>query len=189
MAKEEKPIYMKPWIWALAIVLIIAVILWSSYNNFVVLNQNVDGQWAQTQTVLQRRYDLIPNLVETVKGYASQETEIYDSITQARIQYSNSPTAANANAVEGALSRLMAIVEDNPELKSSQNFLALQDQLEGTENRVTTERMRYNDAVRAYNTAIKMFPGNMMAGMFGFGERAYFESVAGAETAPVVDFT
>jgi|SRR3989344_3416202 len=164
--------------------------LWyvGTYNSFVKKDQDVQGQWAQVQTVLQRRYDLIPNLVETVKGYASQELAIFNSITEARAQYTNNPTAANANQVETALSRLLAVVESNPEIKSNQNFLALQDQLEGTENRIAVERQRFNDAVREFNTSIKVFPNNIVAGMNGFTEKEFFEATSGAETPPQVDF-
>ena len=172
------------------IVAILFVGLWffGTYNSLVAKDQGVQGQWAQVQVVLQRRFDLIPNLVETVKGFAAQEQAIYDKITEARAKYSGSPSVENANEVESWLSRLLVIVEDNPEIKSNENFLALQEQLEGTENRISVERMRFNDAVRSYNTSVKQFPTNFVAGFFGFIEKTYYESVAGAEVAPVVEF-
>ena len=176
---------------AAVVLLLLFAGLWyvGTYNSFVQKEQGVEGQWAQVQTVLQRRYDLIPNLVETVRGYAAQEKAIFDSITEARALYTNNPTIANANAVETALGRLLVVVEDNPEIKSNENFLALQDQLEGTENRIAVERQRFNDTVREYNTAIKVFPGNIVAGMNNFTEKEYFEAAASAQGVPPVDFT
>lgn len=174
-----------------AIILIILFAgLWffGTYNSLVSKDQAVQSQWGQVQVVLQRRFDLIPNLVETVKGFASQEQAIYDKITQARTKYAGSPTVENANEVESALARLLLIAESNPEIKSNTNFLELQSQLEGTENRISVERMRFNEEVRSYNTLVRSVPSNIVAGMFGFSVKDYFESVAGANVPPVVDF-
>ncbi|MDO8537642.1 MAG: LemA family protein [archaeon] len=174
-----------------AVILVILFIgLWffGTYNSLIAKDQAVESQWGQVQVVLQRRFDLIPNLVETVKGFASQEQTIYDKITQARTKYAGNQTVENANEVESWLSRLLVIVESNPEIKSNTNFLALQDQLEGTENRISVERMRFNDEVRSFNTLVKQFPSNFVAGMFGFTTKDYFETVAGADVPPVVDF-
>lgn len=173
-------------------IVIVAVSVMGTYNNMVTLNEGTDGAWAQVQTVLQRRYDLIPNLVNTVRGFADQEQEVLTRVTELRSQWgaasSANEQAAVASQLEGALGRLMVIVESYPELRSNQNFLALQDELAGTENRISVERQRYNDAVRAYNTAIQRFPAVLIANMTGFQQREFFESVAEAEAAPVVEF-
>jgi LemA protein len=188
-----------PWGCALAAVgavvvvgIIIAVSLIGMYNGLVTKSQAIDAQWAQVETQYQRRFDLIPNLVNSVKGIMKQEQTVFDAIAQARTQYGSATTvdakAAAAGQVESALGRLLAIVENYPELKSSQNVTALMDELSGTENRISVERRRYNDLVREYNTKIKTFPTNMLAGMFGFTEKQYFQSVTGADQAPKVDF-
>jgi LemA protein len=188
-----------PWGCALAAVgavvvvgIIIAVSLIGMYNGLVTKSQAIDAQWAQVETQYQRRFDLIPNLVNSVKGIMKQEQTVFDAIAQARTQYGSATTvdakAAAAGQVENALGRLLAIVENYPELKSSQNVTALMDELSGTENRISVERRRYNDLVREYNTQIKTFPTNMLAGMFGFSEKQYFQSVTGADQAPKVDF-
>jgi LemA protein len=174
------------------VAIIIAVSLIGMYNGLVTKSQAIDGQWAQVETQYQRRFDLIPNLVNSVKGIMKQEQTVFDAIAQARTQYGSATTvdakAAAAGQVETALGRLLAIVENYPELKSSQNVTALMDELAGTENRISVERRRYNDLVRDYNTQIKTFPTNMLAGMFGFTEKAYFQSVTGANQAPKVEF-
>lgn len=188
-----------PWGCALAAVgavvvvaIIIAVTLAGMYNGLVTKSQAIDAQWAQVETQYQRRFDLIPNLVNSVKGIMKQEQTVFDAIAQARTQYGSATTidakAAAAGQVETALGRLLAIVENYPELKSSQNVTALMDELSGTENRISVERRRYNDLVREYNTQIKTFPTNMLAGMFGFTEKQYFQSVTGANQAPKVEF-
>ncbi len=172
--------------------IIIAVSLIGIYNGLVTKSQAIDAQWAQVETQYQRRFDLIPNLVNSVKGIMKQEQTVFDAIAQARTQYGSATTvdakAAAAGQVENALGRLLAIVENYPELKSSQNVTALMDELSGTENRISVERRRYNDLVREYNTQIKTFPTNMLAGMFGFTEKQYFQSVTGADQAPKVEF-
>jgi LemA protein len=174
------------------VAIIIVVSLAGMYNGLVTKSQAVDAQWAQVETQLQRRYDLIPNLVNSVKGIMKQEQTIFDDIAQARTKYGGATTvdakAAAAGQVESALGRLLAVVENYPELKSSQNVTTLMDELAGTENRISVERRRYNDLVRDYNTQIKTFPTNMLAGMFGFGEKQYFQSVTGANQPPKVEF-
>jgi LemA protein len=164
-----------------------------AYNNLVTLNENINNGWAQVENVLQRRYDLIPNLVNTVKGYAKQEREVLEEVTRLRSQWGAAKTPADkiqaAQGLEGALSRLMVVVEKYPDLKSNQNFLALQDELAGTENRIAVERMRYNDAVRSYNVAVQRFPASVVARLGGFQKRdEYFEAEKGAEKAPEVKF-
>lgn len=163
-----------------------------NYNRFVQLDQAVKSAWAQVENQLQRRYDLIPNLVETVKGYAKQEKDVMVEVTNARAKVGGAATvpdkiAAN-NELSSALSRLLLVVERYPDLKSNQNFLHLQDELAGTENRIAVERMRYNEAVKIYNQTIKSFPANLIAGMFGFKEAAFFDAPKEAKEAPKVQF-
>jgi LemA protein len=171
-------------------------------NRLVTSEQGVNAAWAQVQAVYQRRADLIPNLVETVKGFAAQERTVLEEVTRARASASqmtlspemlNDPVALKKfqdaqGALGGALSRLLVTVERYPELKSNANFLALQSQLEGTENRITVERRRFNEAVQAYNTQIRLFPGSLVAAFRGFKEKAYFEAAPGSEAAPKVKF-
>jgi LemA protein len=181
---------------AIIIVLVLAGSLYSffkgTYNQFVTLDEAVKSSWAQVENQLQRRYDLIPNLVETVKGYAKQEKDVLVEVTTARARVGGAttvPDKINANnELSGALSRLLVVVERYPELKSNQNFLRLQDELAGTENRISVERRRYNEAVQAYNVAIRSFPANLMAGTFGFTKAAFFEAPAAAKAAPHVKF-
>lgn len=163
-----------------------------NYNKFVTMDEAVKSSWAQVENQLQRRYDLIPNLVETVKGYAAQEKDVLVQVTQARSRVGGAGTipdkiAAN-NELTGALSRLLVVMERYPDLKSNQNFLRLQDELAGTENRIAVERRRYNEAVQAYNVTIRSFPGNLVAGMFGFEKATFFEAPAAAQAAPQVKF-
>jgi len=163
-----------------------------SYNKFVSLDEAVKSSWAQVENQLQRRFDLIPNLVETVKGYAKQEKDVLVEVTNARAKVGgagNVPDkiAAN-NQLSGALSRLLIVVERYPDLKSNQNFMRLQDELAGTENRVAVERRRYNEVVQTYNVAIRSFPGNIVAGIFGFAKAPFFEAPATAKAAPQVKF-
>ena len=161
-------------------------------NKLVAQDESVEAAWANVETVLQRRYDLIPNLVNTVKGFAEQEREVLTEVTRLRSQWGEagnpSQKAAAASQLESALSRLMVVVERYPDLKSNQNFMRLQDELAGTENRISVERRRYNEAVRAYNIAIRRFPNNLIAGLMGLERRTPFEAAAGAETAPTVEF-
>jgi LemA protein len=191
----------------LAALLLIAVIggiaLAGSYNRLVGLQQGVDSQWAQVQNVYQRRADLIPNLVSTVAGAANFEKSTLIAVTQARasvgqvkLDPSKAPTDAaqleQFQAAQGrlsnALSRLLVVVERYPEIKANQNFLGLQAQLEGTENRISVERGKFNEIVQAYNTAVRRFPTNIFAGMFGFQPRPFFSAQPGAEKPPTVKF-
>src|SRR6185295_11977925 len=164
----------------------------SLYNRLVAEDEQVTGAWAQVQNVLQRRADLIPNLVETVKGYAAHEKEIFESVAEARGRLAGAASpkeAAAANAgLTSALGRLLAIAENYPNLKANENFVRLQNELAGTENRIATERMRYNDAVRLFNTSIKRYPAVFFARMFGFHEREYFEAAPEAQKVPEVKF-
>ena len=185
-------------------VIVIGLVVWGVgvNNQLVSLEQNVNEKWAQVQNVYQRRADLIPNLVETVKGFAAQERTVLNEVTQARASATgirltpealNDPQAlqkfqAAQNQLSGALSRLLVTVERYPELKSNQNFLALQTQLEGTENRITVERQRYNEAVREYNTRLRLFPGSLVAGFTGFRPKAFFEAAPESATPPKVKF-
>jgi len=195
----------KVWVILGVIVLVIALFLGSivgTYNSMVGLNEQVDGSWAQVETVLQRRYDLIPNLVETVKGFAKQEREVLDNVVSARARVGqmtvtpevlNNPEAfarfqSAQDGLSSALSRLLAVVENYPTLKSNENFLQLQSQLEGTENRITVARNRFNETVQDYNTTIRRFPGSLVAGFGDFGEAQYFKAVTGAQDAPPVRF-
>jgi len=171
------------------------------YNAMVTLEEGVDASWAQVENVYQRRADLIPNLVATVKGIADFEKETFTAVAEARSKVSNvnlkgitnNPQAMqnfqqSQGQLSGALSKLMVVVERYPDLKANQNFLDLQTQLEGTENRIAVERNRFNKAAQGYNTIIRRFPGSIYAGMFGFERKAYFESEAGSEIAPKVAF-
>jgi LemA protein len=179
------------------IVAVLAVLLFLSfwfvgiYNSMVQRNLAVDQQWGQVEAQYQRRYDLVPNLVAATKGYLKQEQAIFQMITDARTKYAGAATpdekVAAANELETALGRLLAIIEDNPEIKSNQVVSDLMFELAGTENRISVERMRYNEKVGIYNTTVKTFPGRLLAGMFGFTERPFFEAQEGAETAPEVD--
>lgn len=165
--------------------------LMSTYNKIISLSQNIDSQWAQVETQYQRRFDLIPNLVNSVKGIFTQEQEVFGQIAEARTRYSGAQSidekAAAATEVESALGRLLVIVENYPQLQSNQAVQGLMDELAGTENRISVERKRYNDEVRGYNTMIMRFPTNLMAKMFNFSARAYFEAVEQAESAPKVE--
>ena len=183
---------------------IVAVVLvWgvSTYNGLVSKDEQVASAWANVETVYQRRADLIPNLVNTVKGYAAHESETLTQVTEARAKSTSmtiDPSTATPAQMEAwmraqgevgsALGSLIAISENYPELKADKNFLELQKQLEGTENRISTERRKYNETVRLYNTKIRRFPTNLIAGMFGFEKRVMFEAQEGAEVAPVVEF-
>lgn len=176
----------------IAIVIGIAVVLGGQWNKLVKLDEDVNGAWAQVQNQVKRRADLIPNIVETVKGYAGHEKETFTEITQARAGVQNADTPkelaeANDN-LTNAISRLNVVVENYPELKANQNFLDLQAQLEGTENRIATERMRYNETVNVYNQAVRRFPTNIVAGILGFSQRQYFEVSEADNEVPEVKF-
>lgn len=171
------------------------------YNNMVAMEENVNTQWSNVETQYQRRYDLIPNLVNTVKGFAEQEREVLTGVTEARAKASSiqiDPANLNENTLQqfqqaqgqlnSALSRLLVTVERYPDLKSNQNFLELQAQLEGTENRIAVSRQRFNAAAQEYNTYIRSFPNNTLAGMYGFDRKPLFEADQGAESAPKVEF-
>lgn len=187
----------------ITVVVIVLVAIWgiSSYNGLVSMDENVSNQWANVETQYQRRSDLIPNLVNTVKGYAKHESETLESVmaarsqaTQVKIDPSNctpQQLAAYQKAqgdVTTALGKLLAITENYPDLKANQNFLELQSQLEGTENRINVARKDFNDTAKKYNTSLRRFPRNIIASMFGFEKRNYFEAEAGAEKAPKVEF-
>lgn len=195
---------MKKWI-TLGVIglLLITVVLSaiSSYNNMVTKDEGVTEKWSQVENVYQRRADLIPNLVATVKGYAAHEKETLEGVVNARAKATQTtidPSKLNAESIKqfqaaqdglsSALSKLMVVVERYPDLKANQNFLELQAQLEGTENRITVERKKFNEAAKDYNTYIRKFPKNIYAGMFGFEKKDYFEAQAGAEVAPTVEF-
>ena len=184
-----------------AVVAVIAIWAISGYNSLVGMDENVSNQWANVETQYQRRADLIPNLVNTVKGYAAHEKETLEGVIAARSQATQikvDPTdltpekLAEYQKAQGqlatALGKLLAITENYPDLKANQNFLELQAQLEGTENRINVARKNFNDAAKTYNTTIRRFPKNILAGMFGFDKRTYFEATEGAEQAPQVQF-
>ncbi len=175
-----------------AAVLILAIPLISSYNSLVTERSNVETQWAQVENQLQRRNDLIPNLVNAVKGAMSQEQEVFGDIADARAKLNQAngleeEVDAN-NDMSSALSRLLVVVENYPDLKSNSNVTALMDELSGTENRISQERRRFNETVQQYNNKVKRFPGSLVAGLFGYAPVPYFEAVEGANQAPVVDF-
>jgi len=188
---------MKAGIVVLIVLLVIGALFGGTYvsrrNEMVALNETVKSDWAQVDVVLQRRADLIPNLVETVKGYAAQEQTVFDDIAKARAALLGAQTpegeiAANSQ-LDGALGRLLAVVENYPQLKSNENFLRLQDELAGTENRISVERKRYDDAIQSYNTYIGLFPNNLVAGMSGFKRNdAYFAASEASRQPPKVQF-
>lgn len=172
---------------------LLALLFIPKYNSLVTAEESVDSKWAQVENQLQRRYDLIPNLVESVKGYAKHEQDIISSISEARSQMGNARTpeeqAVANDALNGALSRLLVVVENYPNLKADANFRQLMDELAGTENRLAVAREDYNNEVQAFNKNVKRFPGNLMAGMFGFEQKEYFKATAGSEKAPSIDFS
>jgi len=194
----------KSWIILGVVVLFILVLVFTavgSYNSMVTKDESVTGQWSQVENVYQRRSDLIPNLVNTVKGYAAHEKETLEGVVEARAKATQTtidPSKLNAESIKqfaaaqdglsSALSKLMVVVERYPDLKANQNFLELQAQLEGTENRIAVERKKFNETAKDYNTYIRKFPKNLFAGMFGFDKRDYFEAQEGAEKAPEVKF-
>jgi LemA protein len=189
--------------WIVLIVIVALIALWgiTRYNAFVNKEETVKQAWAQVENQYQRRADLIPNLVNTVKGYAAHESSTLEGVIAARARATQVTVSADdltpeaiaeyqaaQGQVTSALGRLMAIAESYPDLKANQNFLELQAQLEGTENRIAVERQRFNQTVQDYNVTLRRFPGNIFAGFFGFTQHGYFEAAEGAETAPVVQF-
>lgn len=183
----------KPWVIVLLVVLVVLVgWVWTGFNGFVAQQENVKNAWAQVETAYQRRIDLVPNLVNTVKGAANFEKSTLTAVTEARTQWMNAGTRqdklAAAQGMEGALARLLVTVEAYPQLQATQAFRDLMTQLEGTENRISVARKDYNDAVRLYNVAIRRFPSNLLAGFFGFAQEKPFEAAPGADKAPAVNF-
>jgi LemA protein len=183
----------------LIVVIVIALIVLipffyfkGTYNSLVTMDEEIKGAWAQVENQLQRRYDLIPNLVETVKGYAAHEREVFVQVTEARSKVAGAGSVSDKidanNSLSAALSRLLVVVERYPELKANTNFIRLQDELAGTENRIAVERRRYNEMVKAFNARIRTFPTNLLAGMFGFEQAAYFEVPQERQEAPKVTF-
>ena len=191
---------MKKWIW-IGVVAVVAIFFYATYNGFVNREEGLKSAWSNVETQYQRRADLIPNLVNTVKGYAAHETQTLNEVTEARARATSINLSANdltperlaqfqrAQAeVRSALGRLIAVSESYPDLKANQNFLELQAQLEGTENRIAVARKDFNAAAQQYNVSVRRFPANLVARMFGFGQKPYFESAEGAAAAPQVTF-
>lgn len=191
----------KTWIIIIAVIAVIAVYGVSSYNSMVSQEEAVGTAWSNVENQYQRRADLIPNLVNTVKGYAAHEKETFDAVVSARAKATQTTVSIDdltpekmeayqraQGEVGSALSRLLAVTENYPELKANENFQTLQAQLEGTENRISVERRNFNDVAREYNTSIRRFPKKIFAGMFGFEKRPYFEAQEGTEKAPEVKF-
>lgn len=177
---------------SIVVVLVIIGVVISGYNGLIRLEESVDTAYANVQVQLQRRSDLIPNLVNTVKGYAAHETEVYTAVSEARAKLAGASTVEETVAADGelssALSRLLAISEAYPELKANENFLSLQDELAGTENRIGVARKDYNEVAREYNTKIRTFPTSIFAGMLGFDKKVPFAADTGAQNVPSVDF-
>lgn len=191
---------MKKWIW-IGVVAVVAIFFYVTYNGFVNKEEGVNAAWSNVETQYQRRSDLIPNLVNTVKGYAAHESQTLGEVTEARAKATSINLSAGeltperlaqyqqAQAeVRSALGRLIAVAESYPDLKANQNFIELQSQLEGTENRIAVARKDFNDAARKYNVAVRRFPSNLVAALFGFDQKPYFEAAEGTETAPQVEF-
>lgn len=175
---------------AAAVIVLVFIYGLTTYNSLVSKKEAIDNQWAQVQTQYQRRFDLIPNVVSSVQGVMKQEQKVFGDIAQARSHYAGASSVDDkinaANEVESSLSRLLVIMENYPQLKSSENVQSLITELEGTENRISVERKRFNDMVQAYNLAIKKFPSSIIASMFNFTEKSYFQAASGTETAPKV---
>ena len=180
------------WWIILGVIIVLAIIIAIMYNSLVTLKQRTQNAWSQIDVQLQRRFDLIPNLVNTVKGYTNHETEVIDKVTSARTKYLNASStdekiAAN-NEISQALSNLLVVIENYPDLKSSSNYTQLADELSGTENRIAVARRDYNEAVKTYNVSIKKFPKNILANMFGFDAATYFEASESSKDVPNVSF-
>jgi LemA protein len=175
-----------------ALLAIVALGAGCSYNRFITSEEAVKAQWGQVENQLQRRYDLIPNLVETARGYAAHEKEVFQAVADARARLSGATQPVErveaANQMESALARLLVVVENYPQLKADAQFARLMDELAGTENRLSAERLRYNDRVNDYRTLRRRFPSNLTAALFGFDDYPYFEAVSEAKAAPKVDF-
>ena len=189
--------------WIIPVGILVVVVLWAigGYNGMVKMDEQVQNSWANVETQYQRRADLIPNLVSTVKGYAKHEQQTLEDVVKARSEATQVKVDAEnltpeklaafqkaQSGVSSALGRLLAVAENYPDLKANQNFLELQSQLEGTENRISVARKDFNDTAKSYNQAIRQFPKNILAGMFGFEKKSYFEAEAGSEKAPKVEF-
>ena len=189
--------------WIIPVGILVVVVLWAigGYNGMVKMDEQVQNSWANVETQYQRRADLIPNLVSTVKGYAKHEQQTLEEVVKARSEATQLKVDAEnltpeklaafqkaQSGVSSALGRLLAVAENYPDLKANQNFLELQSQLEGTENRITVARKDFNDTAKSYNQAIRQFPKNILAGLFGFEKKSYFEAEAGSEKAPKVEF-
>ena len=189
--------------WIIPVGIIVILVMWAigGYNGMVKMDEQVQNKWANVATQYQRRADLIPNLVSTVKGYAKHEQQTLEDVVKARSEATQVKVDAEnltpeklaafqkaQSGVSSALGRLLAVAENYPDLKANQNFLELQSQLEGTENRITVARKDFNDAAKSYNQSIRQFPKNILAGMFGFEKKSYFEAEAGSEKAPKVEF-
>ena len=189
--------------WIIPVAIVVVIVLWAigGYNGMVKMDEQVQNSWANVETQYQRRADLIPNLVSTVKGYAKHEQQTLEEVVKARSEATQLKVDAEnltpeklaafqkaQSGVSSALGRLLAVAENYPDLKANQNFLELQSQLEGTENRITVARKDFNDTAKSYNQAIRQFPKNILAGIFGFEKKSYFEAEAGSEKAPKVEF-
>ena len=188
---------MKAFLIAIGVLVLIGLLCFgmvvSNYNGIVSKHETITAKWSQVENQLQRRNDLIPNLVNTVKGYAAHEKSVFENVTNARSQWAKANTLEDkvqaAGKMDAALARLLLVVENYPNLKADQTFLKLMDELSGTENRIAVERMRFNEAVRDYNVTVRMFPGNVIAGMFGYKPATeYFKAVDAAKAVPEVRF-
>lgn len=195
MEPEQKSFFARNKVWIIILVVVVVIGLWgvSKYNTFVKQGEQITAQWAQVENQYQRRFDLIPNIVATVKGVAKQEQEVFGAIAEARTRYSGAvgsdAKAKAASEVESALGRLLVIAENYPVLQSSQAYRDLIVSLEGTENRISVERMKYNDLVRVFDTNVKTFPTSLVASIFGIEEKEYFNVPEANQAAPTVDFT
>lgn len=182
----------KTLIGVIAAIVIVVGMIFSSYNGLVAMNENVTGKWAQVENQLQRRNDLIPNLVNTVKGYAAHESQVFKDVADARAKLGGAATVAETSKANGelsnALGRLLMVAEQYPDLKANTNFTQLQDELAGTENRIAVARKDYNSAVQSYNAKIKSLPASLYAGAFGFTARDYFKADEAAQKVPTVKF-